>query len=72
MRKSAKKLHTWKVVRIKGSPAANIGSIEAAPHALALLCAPRGAMRAKTEFIQQLDDRARDARGLPRIDVWTD
>ena len=28
--------------------------------------------RAKTDFIQELIDRARDARGLPRIDVWND
>ena len=28
--------------------------------------------RAKTAFIQGLVDRACDARGLPRIDVWTD
>ncbi|WP_437947413.1 GrpB family protein [Sorangium sp. So ce296] len=26
--------------------------------------------RAKTELIQSIVDRARDARGLPRIDVW--
>jgi GrpB-like predicted nucleotidyltransferase (UPF0157 family) len=28
--------------------------------------------RAKTHFIQDLIDRARDERGLPRIDVWND
>lgn len=26
--------------------------------------------KAKTTFIQSLVDRARDARGLPRVDVW--
>ena len=28
--------------------------------------------RAKTEFIQKIVDAARDARGLPRVNVWID
>ncbi len=29
-----------------------------------------GYTRAKTQFVQDVVDRARDARGLPRVDVW--
>jgi hypothetical protein len=60
MRKSTKKLHTWRIVRMKATPAASLGTVEAPD-----------AESAIKEAIRQYESKQKSVHPKAAVNGWS-